>query len=301
MEKISQHIRSKIPKPNRIMSPVQWYGGKGQMVKKIIPYIPEGYPYVEPYCGAASIFWHLNPPRKVEVLNDIYGEIINLFRVLQNPETFEELAHRLTWTLYSLDEFRKALTINLDNSDSVTAAWACFVRQNQGFAGGVARTEGHWGKAITATDRGMSGTSNRWRGRLHLLETWHDRLSRVQLDNRDALDVIKYWDTDNTVFYLDPPYVVSTRKEKNVYDYETDDNHHEKLIDILLKIKGQAVLSGYDTPLYQRLLESGWKKIEIKTACNAVAKTRTSKIQGAGSAFKHAPRTEVLWVLNKNK
>jgi len=154
---------------------------------------------------------------------------------------------------------------------------------------------------ITATDRGMSGTSNRWRGRLHLLETWHDRLSRVQLDNRDALDVIKYWDTDNTVFYLDPPYVVSTRKRKKVYDYETDDNHHEKLIDILLKIKGQAVLSGYDTPLYQRLLESGWKKIEFETACHAAGRIRISKLQDAGSALKRVPRTEVLWILNKKQ
>jgi len=96
MKEISRHIRSKIPKPNRVMAPVTWYGGKGNIVKKIIPHIPEGYPYVEPYCGAASVFWHLSPPRKVEVLNDIYGEIINLFRVLQNPETFEELAHNRT-------------------------------------------------------------------------------------------------------------------------------------------------------------------------------------------------------------
>jgi len=254
--------------------------------------------YVEPYCGAASIFWHLDPPRKVEVLNDLYGEIINLFRVLQDRESFEELAHRLTWTPYSLAEFRKALLINFDNSDPVTAAWATFVRQNQGFAG-KSKTEGHWSKAITCSSRGMAGTANKWRGRLFLLDTWHDRLSRVQLDSRDALDVIKYWDTENTVFYLDPPYVAATRSigsHNNVYNHETDDAHHEKLIDLLLGLKGQAVLSGYDSPLYARLVDAGWERAEFKTGCYAAGRTRGSKLQGKGNVLKHAGRTEVLWV-----
>ena len=291
----SKQIRDRLPTPNRVMAPVWWYGGKGQLANKIIPYIPAGYPYVEPYCGAASIFWHLDPPRKVEVLNDLYGEIINLFRVLQDHERFDELAHRLTWTPYSLAEFRKALEINIENSDPITAAWAAFVRQNQGFSG-KAKTEGSWSKAITNSNRGMAGTSSKWRSRLSMLDAWHERLSRVQLDSRDALDVIKYWDTDNTVFYLDPPYVASTRKSNNIYDCEADETHHEKLIDLLLELKGRAVLSGYDSPLYSRLMDAGWERVEFKTVCHAAGKIRGSRLQGEGAARKHVSRTEVLWI-----
>ena len=300
LAELDEMVVEALPTPGRVMAPVQWYGGKGNMAKRLMPLLPQGRVYVEPYCGAASMFWHLDPPRPVEVLNDIYGEIINLFRVLQDPTQFEQLRHRLLWTPYSLDEFRRALAVGPDASP-VERAWALFVRQNQGFSG-TAKTEGNWSRRFTAR-RGMAGTTSKWRARLKLLACWHDRLTRVQLDNRDALEVIRYWDSSDTVFYLDPPYVLSSRVagSRRKYAHECDDAHHRALVDLLLKIQGNALLSGYDNPLYKALEEAGWERYEFRTACHAAARTRSSNLRGDGAAIANVPRVEVAWVWNPGK
>lgn len=294
-EEFDSGILESVAKPNRVMAPVWYYGGKGNMAGKIVPLIPEGNVYVEPYCGAASIFWRL-PPREVEVLNDIYEEIINLFRVLQDSKTFAELRHRLIWTPYSISEFRRALSIGRGEGDSsqVDMAWAFFVRQGQGF-NGLSGTEGNWSRVFVSS-RDMAKTASSWRGRMKNLDFWHNRLTRVQLDCRDALEVIRYWDSPDTVFYCDPPYVPGTRKSKNVYAHEVDLDHHRKLVSTLLKVKGKVLLSGYGHLVYWPLQKAGWKKINFQTACHAANKGRGTKLRGKGAVTEHVPRTEVLWI-----
>lgn len=281
-----------IAQPGRVMAPVRWYGGKGHMARRIMPYLPDGRVYVEPYCGAASVFWYLDPPRPVEVLNDLNGELVNLFRVLQNPETFAEFQHRIIWTPYALDEFRRALAY--DGDEPVMRAWAFYVRYNQGF-GGTASSAGNWGR-VFVSDRGMARTANGWRSRMKLLQSWHDRLTRVQIDNRDAPEVIRYWDGPETVFYVDPPYMHETRATGNMYDHEASDAHHEALVKTLLSLKGQAAVSGYDAPLYRRLDAAGWERVEWQTAAHSAGRRRGSGLQGKGAATLKSPRTEVLWV-----
>lgn len=278
-------------KPTRIMAPFWWFGGKGNLARTILPHIPAGKIYVEPYAGAASILFH-RKPQGVEVLNDLHSEIVTIFRVLQDKQQFEELSHRLTWTLYSLDEFRKALEMEqAEGLSDVDRAWAFFVRQNQGFSG-VAQTDRSWVRSLTQK-AGTSNKTNSWRKRLACLEWWHDRLTRVQIDNRCALEAIRYWDSSDTVFYIDPPYIASTRK-KDAYKHEQDDSHHRDLVEVLLGIEGQAVLSGYDHSIYEPLSE--WRKVNIETACHAAGRIRGSSLQGKGAALKNVARIETLWI-----
>lgn len=287
-------ILESIPPPNRTMAPFPWFGGKGMLAKKIIPLLPQATTYVEPYAGAASVFWHLPQPYPVEVLNDLDGRIVNLFRVLQDRAKFEELAHRLVWTPYARDEFRRALAILQDpDASDIDRAWGFFVAQNQGFSG-LANSDGDWGRALGGTDRGMATNTNRWRGRLKLLAHWHDRLTRVQIDSIDALKCIRYWDTPDTLFYVDPPYVLETRKGGG-YAHEADDQHHQALVQLLLDIQGKAVLSGYDHPLYKPLEEAGWHKILIPTVAHAAGRVRGSGLRGEGMATAKVPRFEVIW------
>lgn len=290
---IDQAILDEIPQPNRKMAPVRWYGGKGMFVKKLLNIVPYRKLYVEPYCGAASLFWH-REPSPVEVLNDIYEDIINLFRVLQDPEKFEELAHRLLWTPYSCSEFCRALEVD-SSCDPVSRAWALFVRQNQGFSG-LAKSKGNWSKTFISS-RGMAKTTSKWRGRLKNLKQWHERLTRVQLDCRDALECIRYWDSEETVFYVDPPYPADTRSKGSriVYTHECIDEHHEELIDVLLTVKGIAVVSGYDHPVYAKLNEKGWQRSEFQTVSYAAGRNRGTKMRGAGALMEHVPRTEIVW------
>jgi len=281
-------------KHERLRSPFQWFGGKGNMIAKLMPLIPRGgQPYCEPYAGAASLFFSRDPA-PVEVLNDLDCRIVNLFRVMQNKYQFNELKHRIAWTPYARSEFARALDILNDGSDDpVERAWAFFVSQNQGF-GGAAKSIGSWGRTFISSG-GMASTTNGWVMRQSMMDAWRWRLMRCQIDNRDALDVIRYWDNPNAVFYLDPPYHLDTRVSKNVYAIEQDHDHHAALVSLLMSVQGAVVLSGYDHPVYAPLAESGWEVIRFDTACHAAGRTRNSGLQGAGSLLKKVPRTEVVW------
>lgn len=290
---IDLNISAALPVPR---APVQWYGGKGHIKAKLMSLIPPGgYPYCEPYGGSGGILLS-REPAPVEVWNDLHQDLANLMRCLQQRELFDDLNHRLTWTLYSRAEFVRALAIlSTGESDEVTRAWAFFVAQNQGFSGN-AKSAGDWGRVFTSHG-GMAKTANSWLMRLALLDAWRLRLQRVQVDCRDALEVIRYWDSPKTVFYLDPPYPSETRAKgsRNNYTHETADEHHQELITTILGCRGAVCLSGYDTPLYAALDEAGWNRTEFKTACNAAGRVRGSGLQGKGSAMAKVPRTEVLW------
>jgi DNA adenine methylase len=267
------------------------------MVAKLLRHVPPGgHPYCEPYMGGASLFF-ARDPAPVEVLNDLDGDLVNLFRCLQDPATFPELRHRLTHTLYSRAEFCRALDIlaHKERADPILRAWAFFVRQNMAFAGQLAATPGDWGRSFTASRRGGAETTSRWMGKLATLDAWHKRLLRVQIEQLDALEVIKYWDTKDTVFYLDPPYHLETRVGGSAYRCEATHDHHVALVDVLLRCEGAVVLSGYDHPVYEPLRDAGWHVASYSTSCHAAGRTRASGLQGLGAATAYVPRTETVW------
>jgi DNA adenine methylase len=260
------------------------------MARWIVQYIPRGRIYVEPFAGAASVFWHLPGRFPVEVLNDLDNRIVNLYRVLQDRQKFAELLHRLVWTPYSRAEFARALEVLKDpKADDVARAWAFFVAQNQGF-GGKADTVGNWGRGLT-----KDLVTSKWMSHLKQLRHWHQRLSGVQIDSVDALQAIRYWDSPETVFYIDPPYVPETRVDNDFYVNELSMEDHQTLVETLLQVKGKVVLSGYDHPVYHPLEEAGWDKIMRETACSVAGRTRSSQLRGPGAAKALVPRVEVVW------
>jgi DNA adenine methylase len=288
IEELKREFLDSIPKPPRPMAPFHWAGGKGNIARWIVQYIPAGQIYVEPFAGAASVLWHLPSPFPVEVLNDLDGDIVKC--------KFEELAHRLIFTPYARAEFARALQIVKDpNATDIDRAWAFFVKQNQGF-GGKAKVSGDWGRAIYTINNGMAGNTSKWRSRLKLLTFWHERLSRVQIDCIDGIECIKYWDTPETVFYIDPPYVADTRKDCRLYRKEPDLAYHERLVETILAAKGKVLFSCYDHPVYAPLTNAGWRKLIKETACHMAGRIRGSKLQSTGAAKAHVPRTETLYL-----
>lgn len=265
------------------------------MVAKLLPLFPRHHTYAEAFGGGASMLF-AKAPSPVEVYNDLDKTIVNLFRCLQDKEQFQELRHRLLYTLYSCSEFARAIEIlnDAECAHPVDLAWAKFVTQNQGFAAN-AKTESNWGRTFTSVG-GMAEVANGWLMRLSMLPEWNRRLARVQIDCIDAIKFIRYWDTQGTLFYLDPPYVLDTRKGGKKYNYEMDNGKHEELITLIQTLKGKVILSGYPHPIYDALDKNGWNKIEFETACHAAGRTRNSVLQGEGSAIKKVPRTEVVWM-----
>jgi DNA adenine methylase len=264
------------------------------MVAKLLPLVPQGgRPYCEPYCGGASLFF-AREPAPVEVLNDLDERVVNLFRCLQDREKFEELRHRIMYTPYAMAEFKRAIErIENGAADDVDKAWATFVLLNQGMNGMYATTPGNWSRTFIHRG-GVADATNKWLMRLSMLHAFHLRLMMVQIDCRDAIDVIRYWDNPDAVFYVDPPYHPDTRVTRSIYAIEPGHDHHERLVQTLLECKGAVVLSCYDHPVYMPLIEAGWERHEFKTACYAAGRVRGSGLRGKGSAMKKVPRVEVV-------
>lgn len=262
------------------MAFIKWYGGKHKLVKWILEYLPKGNIYVEPYGGSCAVL--LNKERsELEVYNDINGDLVNLFRAIQDENRLEKLKKKLNWTLYSFDEYKLSLKILEESSDPDERAWAFFVALNQSISG-KSRLESNWSRQKTVLSSGQA-----WISHINKLDIIRERLKFVQIDNRDALEVIKYYDSPNTVFYLDPPYLHETRVESKAYKYEMLYNEHENLINLLKTIQGKFALSTYDNDLYKTLLEIPGIKVYYKDTLIHASVTRDKR---------NSKRTEALYV-----
>ena len=252
-----------------------YMGGKGSLLEFVIPNLPSGSIYVEPYGGAAWVL--LNKPRyPIEVYNDLDSAMVNLFRVLQDRRKYALLRRRLRYTLYSMREFERACRILNDGTGGdIDRAWAKYVQLKQGFSGNTTRISvGSWGRAVAVHGAKPKPAEFARHVDQHM-RAIHERLRGVYIDSRDALEVIRYWDSPDTVFYLDPPYPLDTRRDKSVYLHEMDDTHHERLIDLLCEIKGSFALSSYPNPIYDRLVERGVaRRLTREVHAHSIGRTR---------------------------
>ena len=275
---------------------LKYVGGKAGIVDWVIANLPGGTTYVEAFAGSAWVL--LNKPRhKVEVYNDSDKTMVTFFRVLQDEEKAEKLIRKLEFTLYSREEFGKAIEIvkNPANYSDIDVAWARYIIQEEGFSGKPYPEIYSWGVDLQKKRR-----RGLWR-KLKYLWLIHQRLEGVQIDNRDALDVIRYWDSPKTVFYLDPPYPPDTRKSKKLYgDNEQDAQFHEQLIDLLCQISGSFALSSYPNPIYDQLVNRNVAYVLThKSVASSIGKTRLLRdknIMGTKEWEDMIQRTECLYI-----
>ena len=233
------------------MKLTNWIDGYEKLCNWIVQYVPKGHIYVEPFANAISPFWCLPKPFPVEVINDLYVNIVGIYRILQDAEKYNAITDKLAKTPFSQDEFNRAVeTIKEHNIDDINKAWAFFVIHNDHLIKNK--------KDDSEFEKFLNNLSADLSIRLKLLVYWYDRLSRVQIDCVDAIQCIKYWDTPDTVFYIEPPY-------------DLDTEVHKKLIDTLLSVKGKVLLFSYEYPVYKNLEDAGWQKLHNDALhCNNV-------------------------------
>lgn len=259
------------------------------MVAKIVPLLPYHRIYVEPFGGGASILLAKRPSH-VEVYNDVDEDLVAFFRILADPEKFERFYRRVALLPHARALYHECCATWREEKDPVTRAAKWFVVTRQSFSGEFGRS---WTSVVTASSRGMAASVSKWLSSIERLPEVHARLQRVQFECADWRTILERYDTPDTLFYCDPPYVHATRRGGG-YRHEMTDDDHRDLVTRLLAIRGQAVVSGYEHPIYAPLEEAGWEVKRFETACHAIGRTRASGLLGKGVVLDRQLRTEVV-------
>ncbi len=260
----------------------------------IISHFPEHRVYVEPFAGAASVL--LRKQRAyAEVYNDLSGDVVNIFKVLRDPRSAMELERLIRLTPFARSEFEACTFLNIEaETDPVERARMAVFRACAGF-GGVA-TLGHatTGFRVSSTRSGTTPAHD-WGSYPGLIKGFTERLRGVVIENRPAGDVIAAHDTPETLHYIDPPYVQSTRNMKSgahAYRHEMTEADHVELADLLNKVQGMVVLSGYRCDLYDELF-STWERRDVKANSNLHG-SRTESIWLNEAAATRTPQTKLF-------
>lgn len=273
-----------------MLPPFAWLGGKVRMAKRLLPLLPAHHTYVEPFAGSAALLF-AKPPSPVEVINDRDEGIVNFFRVLRDPDSFRRFKRLVTLTPYARTEYLRARATWVECADAVERAWAWFIVARMSFGGCFGSS---FGTCISTSSRGMAAEVSSYLGAIERLPEVAARVLRVQVENQDWRVILKRYDTPETFFYLDPPYLPETRRDGG-YRYELSAGDHEEMVERLLALQGKAILSGYDAPLYDRLTAAGWQKRAYHLTCNVAGRTRASGLLGPGAVKARQSRTEMVW------
>lgn len=249
-----------------------WYGGKFSHLDWLLPLLPKAHHYCEPFAGSAAVLIN-RAPSPVETYNDIDGEVVNFFKVLR--ESPAELTHMIALTPFAREEFYFAVNEPERRLSELERARRFYVRARQARTGlAQTATLGRWANCRNTSRAGMSGVVSRWLGGVVALPEIGERLLRVQIENRPAIDIIRLYDGRDTLFYCDPPYLHQTRGDSKAYGFEMDEDQHRELAAALRRIKGKAAVSGYRCELMDKLYK-GWRRFDAdEKHCHSIKQLR---------------------------
>ncbi len=231
---------------NTKKTPISYYGGKQSMLKHILPLIPKHTTYVEPFFGGGAVFW-AKPKSEVEIINDYNGNVVNFYEQLKT--NFNELKKLIDATPYSREAYKRAITI-YDTPyifTPVHRAWAFWVGCIQGFSNKI----GSWRSSQTRSKENVLNHNKK----ANLTIDFSNRLDLVQIEQKDAVYLVKRLDSLDTFFYLDPPYVGANQGHYGGYTQE----HFNELLNALGCIKGKFLLSSYPNETLEKYrTKFGW-------------------------------------------
>lgn len=265
-------------------TPITYYGGKQTLVKHLLSLIPAHELYCEPFFGGGALFF-AKPPSEVEVINDVNGEVVIFFKVVQTK--FKELEKEIKSTLHSRQLWKKARVIyeNPEMFSDVKRAWAFWTLANQGFAGLL--NSWSFGKDDSKEDSVA-------RKRENFSKIYADRLKKVQIECNDAVRVIQLRDFNKAFFYCDPPYINTHQGHYKGYT-EAD---YQRLLDALVKIKGKFLLSSYPNAILKKYIKK--YKWNLRSVTKKVAVTKhTDKVKTEVMVFNYDQKDAGVYEMDK--
>lgn len=253
---------------------LKYPGSKWNIARQIVSLIPEHHSYVEPYFGSGAVLFN-KPVSAIETINDLDSDVINLFRCIRKDS--ERLARLIMTTPFSRQEY---------DSQFEESERALYISDFERAAGFLIRCwQGHGYR----TNGYKVGWKNDVQGREKMYALWNwyrlpewiidiaERLRKVQIENRPALEVIKRFNCETVFMYIDPPYLLGTRTGKQ-YMHEMTDTDHEELLKEILQNRAKIMVSGYESDMYNDYLKE-WNKVYFNSC-----------------AEQGRPRQEVVWI-----
>lgn len=234
---------------------LKYPGAKNRLAEWIVSFIPEHKVYLEPFFGSGAVFFNKDTA-KIETLNDLDGDVCNLFRTIR--EHAAELAKALEMTPYSREEYERAY-IKKDNDTEIERARKFLIRCWLGMGSSNVYKNGFRSSQQSTSPK----TTKHWGEVPERVLVSAERLKHAQIEQLDAIELIKRYDTKDVFIYLDPPYLPGTRKGY-LYNHEMTKEKHIELLKTIKKHPGKVLISGYDNQLYNEILND-WKKEQKET------------------------------------
>lgn len=232
---------------------IPWLGGKRRLADKLIPLFPPHECYVEVFAGGAALYFLRPVPANVEVLNDINGELTNLYRVVQHH--LEEFVRQFKWALSSRQIFKWHQMANPETLTDIQRAARFFYLQHHAFGGKVDGQ--NYGTATTAP------TINLLRIEENLSAAHLRMASGTNIENLPWLECMKRYDRAHTFFYCDPPYW-----QTEGYGVPFEFDQYLLMAEFMKSSKGRVMVSINDHPdirqAYAGLTFFDGKALDIK-------------------------------------
>jgi DNA adenine methylase len=255
-----------------MQGPFPYVGGKRRLASQIVEIFPKHTTYIEPFCGGGQVLFH-KAPSKVEVINDLYGEVVNFFRVCQLH--YEELLRCLRFVLVSRKWYEIFEKQNPDTLTDIQRAARFLYLQKTSYAGLVRHQNYNYS---------VESPSSFNPGRLpELIENTHKRLQRVQIEQLPYEEILKRFDRKETLFYLDPPYFAKT-----LYKFNFKEDDFVVLAERLGRLEGKFVLSLNDVPEVRRIFKQfQFREVELAYTAQQTAGKRFHELLITNFPFKN--------------
>ena len=225
---------------------IPWLGGKRRLADRLIPLFPPHECYVEVFCGGAALYFLRPVPAACEVINDVNGELVNLYRVVQHH--LEELVRQFKWALSSRQVFKWLQETRPETLTDIQRAARFFYLQQHAFGGKVSGQ--NFGTATTTPTINLCRIEEN-------LSVAHLRLASTLVENLTWQECVRRYDRTHTFFYMDPPYW-----KTEGYGVPFGFEQYEAMAETMRTCKGKAMVSINDHPDIRRVFE-GFAMFEL--------------------------------------
>lgn len=233
-----------------VLSPLIWFGGKGRMAEHIINKMPPHKCFVDLFGGAAHVIAQ-KPMITNEVYNDIDGDLVNFILVAR--ERTSELVLACESLPYSRGLYEKWKREEMPQDDFERAVRFFYLNRS-----GIAKGNSSYGTGWRHSHE--HNTARTYQHACERIRAFAKRMSNVMIDNRDFREIIRVYDSPETLFYVDPPYIDREMRYKlTMQDKENPLQLHHDLADVLNQVRGKVILSYYEHPLLDELYPK-WRR-----------------------------------------